>query len=122
MKRAGYLALTLILAATGAVAAVVGGRSGVAVGAGAGIAWCVQAASFWLLAGGLEREEPVMRVWVVGIAARFGVGVLVWLLAALAGAPTRDLMVAYGLALAAFLILEAGWLALTTSKTTARRT
>jgi hypothetical protein len=31
-------------------------------------------------------------------------------------------MMAYGLALAAFLIVEAGWLAVTTSSATARRT
>ena len=65
---------------------------------------------------------PVMRVWVAGIAVRFGTGVLVWLFAALAGVPTRELMIAYGLALSVFLIVEAGWLAVTTSKTTSGST
>lgn len=119
MKRAGYLAVTLLLTVAGTIAAVVGGHPVASVGLGAGIAWGVQAASFWLLAGRLERGEAVMRVWIAGIASRFGSGVLVWLVAALAGAPTRELMIAYGLALAVFLIVEAGWLAVVTSNTTA---
>lgn len=119
MKRAGYLAVTLVLTVAGTVAAAIGGHPGLAIGAGAGFAWCVQAGSFWLLAGRLEQGEPVMRVWVAGIAARFGAGVILWLLVALAGAPTRELMMAYGLALALFLIVEAGWLAVATSNPTA---
>ena len=122
MKRAGYLLVTLTLTAAATIAAALGGHSGVAVGVGAGIAWLVQAGSFWLLAGSLDAGRPVMRVWVAGIASRFGAGVLVWLLAALAGAPTRELMIAYGLALAVFLIVEAVWLAVATSNTTAGRT
>jgi hypothetical protein len=39
----------------------------------------------------------------------------VWALSALAGAPTRALMIAYGMSLVAFLLLEAGWLAVTTA-------
>ena len=122
MNRAGYLAVTLVLTVAGTVAAAVGGHTALPVGVGTGLAWCVQAASFWLLAGSLQRGEPVMRVWVAGIASRFGVGVVVWLLAALAGAPTRELMMAYGLALAVFLIVEAGWLAVATAGKTARGT
>ncbi len=122
MKRLGYLGVTLGLVALSTAAAVVGGRFGLAVGIGAGFAWIVQAASFWFLAGRLEDGQPVMRVWVTGIATRFGAGVLLWLLAVLAGAPTRELMMAYGLALAVFLIVEAGWLAVITSKPTTSRT
>lgn len=118
MKRAGYLAVTLLLVVATAVAAAVGGRPVVPIGTGAGIAWVVQGVSFWPLAGRLERGETAVRLWVAGIAARFGVGVLVWALAALAGAPTRELMVAYGLALAVFLIVEAAWLAVATSNST----
>jgi hypothetical protein len=122
VRKTLYLGVTLALAAAGTVTAAIGGYSIVAVGAGVGVAWIVQAGSFWLLAGGLERGEPVTRVWVAGITARFGAGIVVWLLAALAGAPTRDLMVAYGLTLVLFLLLEAGWLAFATTDRTIRRT
>ena len=115
MKRTGYLWISLTLAVAGSVAAIAGGHAAVPVVLGAGAAWVVQAASFWLLAGGLERGDRITRVWVTGIAGRFGVGVLVWVLAALAGAPTRVLMIAYGMALVVFLLLEAGWLAVTTA-------
>ncbi len=115
MRRGAYLAATLGLVLAACAAAAVGGRGVVAVATGCGIAWAVQAVSFWLLAGGLGRGDRVMRVWVVGMAARVGTGVLVWILARVAGAPTRDLMVSYGLALVVFLLLEAGWLAVATA-------
>lgn len=115
MKRAGYLAVTLVLAAAGIAAAIVGGKPAWQVTLGAGAAWVVQAISFWALAGGLAAGEPVARIWIAGIAGRFIAGGLVWGLAALAGAPTRAMMIAYGMALVAFLLLEAGWLALTTA-------
>ena len=121
MKRIGYLWVTLALAAGGVTAAIVGGHPAVPVAIGAGIAWTVQAASFWLLATGLERGESIMRVWAAGMATRFGTGILVWGLAMLAGAPTRALMIAYGMALVVFLLLEAGWLAVTTADRTVRR-
>ena len=121
MKRAGYLWASLALAVAGSVAAIVGGHATVPVVLGAGTAWVVQSASFWLLAGGLERGDRITRVWVTGIAGRFGAGILVWALAALAGAPTRVLMIAYGMALVVFLLLEAGWLAVTTADRTVRR-
>ena len=122
MKRAGYLAVTLIVAAAGTAASAIGGHPVLPVATGVSAAWIVQAVSFWALAGGLESGDRVMRVWMAGIAGRFGAGVLVWALAALAGAPTRALMIAYGMALVAFLLLEAGWLALTTADPTVRRT
>ena len=121
MRRASYLWVTLALAAGGVVAAIVGGHPAAPVAIGAGIAWGVQAGSFWLLATGLERGESITRVWAAGMAARFGVGILVWGLAVLAGTPTRALMIAYGMALVVFLLLEAGWLAVTTADRTVRR-
>jgi hypothetical protein len=121
VRRAGYLWVTLALAAGGVVAASAGGHPAVPVAIGAGIAWGVQAGSFWLLASGLERGETITRVWAAGMAARFGVGILVWGLALLAGTPTRALMIAYGMALVVFLLLEAGWLAVTTADRTVRR-
>lgn len=122
MKRAAYLGVTLMLAASGSAAAVIGGQPPTPVVLGVGTAWIVQAASFWLLAGGLADGRNVMRVWVAGIASRFSTGVLVWALAALAGAPTRVLMIAYGMTLVVFLLLEAGWLALTRADPTVRGT
>ena len=121
MRRAGYLAVTLGLAVIGTAAAAAGGHPVIAVAAGCGVAWVVQAGAFWLLAGVLQEGGPVARIWIAGIAARLGVGVLVWLLVGLAGAPTRELMVAYGLALVVFLLLEAGWLAVVTAGRTHRR-
>ena len=121
MKRTGYLWVTLALAVGGVAAAIVGGHPAVPVAIGAGIAWTVQAGSYWLLATGLERGESITRVWAVGMATRFGTGILVWGLAMLAGAPTRALMIAYGMALVVFLLLEAGWLAVTTADRTVRR-
>jgi len=122
MKHSGYLWVTLALAAGGVAAAIVGEHPAMPVATGVGVAWLVQATSFWLLAGGLESGEPITRVWVTGMASRFGIGVLVWGLATLAGAPTRALMIAYGLALVVFLLLEAGWLAVATADRTVRRT
>ncbi len=122
MRRGGYLLVTLLVCVAGAVAAIVGGHPALAVVTGAGVAWMVQAVSFWLLAGGLERGEVVTRMWVAGIAGRFGAGILLWVLAALAGAPTQALMIAYGMALVAFVLLEAGWLTVVTAhrRTTGR--
>ena len=122
MRRAGYLAVTLALAVAGIVAAIAGGRPAWQVTLGAGAAWVVQAISFWMLAGGLAAGAHVARIWIAGIAGRFFAGVLVWALAALAGAPTRALMIAYGMTLVAFLLLEAGWLAVTTADQKVRRT
>ncbi len=115
MRRGAYLLVTLLLCVVGAVAAIVGGHPALSVVTGAGVAWIVQAVSYWFLAGGLERGEAVMRMWVTGIAGRFGAGILLWVLAALAGAPTQVLMIAYGMALVAFVLLEAGWLAVATA-------
>lgn len=120
MKRAGYLWVTLALSVAGSMAAMAGGHRPLPVAIGVGTAWLVQACSFWLLAGGLESAESIARVWVTGMASRFGVGVLVWGLATLAGAPTRAMMIAYGMALVLFLLLEAGWLAVTTADRTVR--
>ena len=122
MKRVGYLWVSLALAAAGSVAAIVGGNAALPVVLGAGAAWVVQAASFWLLAGGLERGDRITGVWITGMTGRIGAGILVWGVAALAGAPTQVLMISYGMALVVFLLLEAGWLAVTTADRTVRRT
>jgi hypothetical protein len=110
LRRSGYLAVTLLLATGGLAAAGVGGFDVFPVAVGLGAAWVVQAISFWLLAGALERGEMVMRVWTAGIASRLGGMALLWVLARLAGGPTREPVIAYAFALVAFLLLEAGWL------------
>jgi hypothetical protein len=121
VSRVAYLIVTLLLAVTGTTAAVVGGRQAVPLAVGVFVAWIVQAASFWVLAGGLAAGRGVMAPWIGGIAARLGVGVVLWTVALLARVPTRELMVGYGLALVAFLLLEAVWLAVATADSRDRR-
>jgi hypothetical protein len=121
LRRAAYVVVTLILAAAGSAAAIVGGQPAPPVIVGIGLAWAVQAASFWWLAGGLGAGQLVTGLWIVGISARLGTGVVLWALAALAGVPARTLMMGYGLALVAFLLLEAGWLAVVTAGARGRR-
>lgn len=122
MRRWAYIAVTLVLAIAGCSAAALGGRRVGDIALGCGVAWIVQAVSFWLLAGGLERGTRVTRVWIAGMAGRVGAGCLLWLLAEVAGRPTTEMMIAYGLTLVAFLLLEAGWLAVATADRTIRRT
>ncbi|MFQ5747567.1 MAG: hypothetical protein ACE5HF_10175 [Gemmatimonadota bacterium] len=112
MRRTGYLVLTGLLAVVGAAAgAHAGGRSPAGVWIGVGTAWLIQAAAFWPLAAGLERGATVLRVWIGGIAARFGGLALLWAGAAAAGAAPESLVVSYALALLIFLLVEAVWLA-----------
>lgn len=122
MRRVAYLAVSLLLAGTGTVAAIVGGQPAMPLAAGVGVAWLVQAGSFWVLAGGLEAGRPIMAPWIGGIAGRLGAGVVLWTVAVLAAVPTRMLMIGYGLALVAFLLLEAVWLAVATAGSMDRRT
>lgn len=121
MMRVAYVAVTFLLAAAGTAAAIAGGRPSLPLVVGVGAAWLVQAVSFWGLAGGLRTGARVMGFWIAGIAARVGTGVALWALAALAGAPTRTMMIGYGLALVAFLLLEAAWLAVATADSRGRR-
>lgn len=111
LRRAAYVSVTLLLSLVGWLAARAGGLDAAAVGVGVGAAWLIQAVSFWLLAGGLARGENVWTVWTGGIAARLGGLGAVWALGRVAGAATRDLVLAFVFALVAFLLLEAGWLA-----------
>jgi hypothetical protein len=111
LRRAAYLVVTLFIAVAGWAATVAGGFEPVAVGVGVGAAWTIQAGSFWVLAGGLARGDRVLRVWAGGMASRVGGLLLLWIGAWLAGAPAREPVVAYAFALVAFLLLEAGWLA-----------
>ena len=111
--RLTYVATTALLAVAGGLAAVAGGADREQVAAGLVLALAVQTASFWPLATALEAGRPATVAWVAGMAARFGVLLLLWALAALAGVG-RDVVLAYAFALVTFLLLEAVWLAITT--------
>jgi hypothetical protein len=76
------------------------------------MAWAVQAASFWPLAGALEAGRPATSAWVAGMAARFGGLAILWGLSVLLGRG-RNAVLAYAFALVTYLLLEAVWLALT---------
>jgi hypothetical protein len=111
--RVAYVATTALLAAAGGLAAVAAGADSGQVAAGLVLALAVQAASFWPLATALEAGRPATVPWVAGMAARFGVLMLLWALAGLAGVG-RAVVLAYAFALVTFLLLEAVWLAITT--------
>lgn len=71
----------------------------------------MQGGAYWTLAGRLARGEEVLRVWAAGIAARVaGVAVLA-VAAGPASWPAVTLLVAYGSAVVAGLVLEVLWLA-----------
>lgn len=111
MRRWGYLVLTGALAIAGGVIGVRAGTpSPGGVATGVGLAWIVQAVAFWLLAGGLERGTEILRVWIGGMAARFGGLAVLWAGSAATGAATVDVVVSYALALLVFLLAEAAWL------------
>lgn len=109
--RAGYLAVTAV-ATTAAGLAWAGARPEHAapVAVGLGTAWVVQAPAFWVLAGRLARGERAVRSWVGGIAARFGGLAVLAVAGDVAGGPARVVLLAYGAAVFAGLMLEALWL------------
>ena len=105
-----YIISTLALAIGSGflIAAVVDVRG--ALGAamlGAVVAWVVQAASFWKLAGAMIEGRSAMGPWVGGMAARGGGLLLLWLAAGQYGGGGRVVALAYGLTLLVFLLLEA---------------
>ncbi len=71
----------------------------------------IQAPAYWVLVGRLEGGLDATGPWLAGIGARFGGLALLaagsWAL----GLPTGPVALAYGIAMLAFLILEAIWLA-----------
>lgn len=105
-----YVILTLALAlgAGGWIAEVAGAPElNNAAMLGAGLAWVVQAASFWKLAGAILNGRSAMGPWAGGMAARGGGLLLLWLFAGQYGDGGRVVAVAYGLTLLVFLLLEA---------------
>jgi hypothetical protein len=111
--RAAYLALTGVVAAVGGTAATIGGADAKSMIVGLLLAWAVQAASFWPLAGALEAGRPIVVPWVAGMAARFGGLAVLWAVSALAGRGS-EVVLAYAFSLVTFLLLEAAWLAVVT--------
>ena len=114
--RPSYLSITLALAA-GAWWAV--SREGTLdptlAGIGLAVAWLIQAVAFVTLTRALESGGSAVRPWVLGMTAR-GAGLAVlWIAARAIGIDGFDLVVPYALALLAFLLLEAGWLAASSS-------
>lgn len=110
--RRRYLAVTFGLLAGGSavvLATAPDRRAGYLAGGVA--AWLVQAPAYWVLVGRLEAGLDATGPWLGGIGARFGGLALLaagsWAL----GLPTGPVALAYGIAMLAFLILEAIWLA-----------
>jgi len=110
--RLGYLGVTFGLLAGGSavvLATAPDRRAGWLAGGVA--AWLIQAPAYWVLVGRLEGGLDATGPWLAGIGARFGGLALLaagsWAL----GLPTGPVALAYGIAMLAFLILEAIWLA-----------
>lgn len=100
----------LALAAVGAAWNALEPAAAGAATAGLVTAWSVQAAAYWTLAGRLARGGEVLRVWVAGIAARVAGLAVLAAAAGPAGWPTATVVVAYGVAVVAGLMLEVFWL------------
>lgn len=111
--RAAYVGTIASVAVVGGVAATAGGADAAAVAVGLVLAWAVQAASFWPLAGALEADRPVTVPWAAGMAVRTGGLAALWAVTALSGRG-RDAVIAYAFALVTFLLVEAAWLATVT--------
>ena len=110
--RIGYLATTLALvgAASAILAASGAARSGLLI-VGANTAWSIQAVAYWVLVGRLERGLDATRPWVAGMAARVGGFALLAVASWMTRLPLRSVAVSYAIAMIAFLMLEAAWLA-----------
>lgn len=114
LRPIGYLAAALLTAMAGYGVAVGVGvdPSGAAVAAVA--AWSIQAIAFGLLVPRLREGRDATRAWAVGIGLRVGALLAAWPLTAI-GLFGRDAAAAFGLCLAALMILEAIWLGAVTA-------
>jgi hypothetical protein len=111
-RRLGYLAFTWALLAVGSAAVLASGsgRSGSLI-IGALVAWLIQAPAYWVLLDRLERGLDATRPWLAGMAARFGGLALLAVVSWTTRLPLGPVAVAYVIAMIAFLLLEAAWLA-----------
>lgn len=113
--RLAYLGSTLLAAVAGTAATAVAGGPTAAAAAGSGLAWAAQAPAVWALGAGLVRGERVTGRWAAGLAARvLGIAAPA-LTAPILGISRTGAIAAYGAAMVAFLLMEAGWLWRTSS-------
>lgn len=110
--RLTYVAATFLLGAAGTgVASRAAAAHATGVVAGVAAAWAIQAVSFWKLAGRLDRGRDAVRVWVAGMGARAGGLALAFVAGSVPGVSRNGLLLGYGGAILAFLLLEVAWLA-----------
>ena len=114
LGRGAYAAVTLLLAGIGWVLALRLDMDPTASAGGLLVAWSVQNATFWPLAGALAAGRPAGAPWIGGMVARaLGLAVF-WLVSLATGPRGRDFVLTYAFALVAYLLLEAAWLAVAT--------
>ena len=105
----GYSFAALLVAAVGYGLAVRFDADPTEAAAALLAAWAIQVVAFGLLAPRLRDGRDAMRVWAFGIGLRAVALLAAWPLTAL-GLFARDAAIAFGLCLAALMILEAIWL------------
>lgn len=108
---AAYAGATLGLAVLGVAAAAATGAPARATGVGAAAAWAIQAGAIWKLAGVLDRGANAVPAWAGGMAARLAGLAAVWFGGSATPLERDALVLAYGVAILALLLLEAAWLA-----------
>lgn len=109
--RASYLTVTLAVTVAAGLAwsALEPAHAG-PVALGLGTAWLLQAPAFWILAGRLARGGDAFRPWVAGIGARFGGLAALAVAGGVEETSGKVLLLSYGAAVFAQLMLEALWL------------
>ena len=111
--RIGYLAATLGLLALGSgYLLATGTERRVAWVTGGLTAWLIQAPAYWVLVGRLERGLDATRAWLAGMGARLGGFAVLAVASWVTDLPAGPIAAAYGMAMIAFLVLEAVWLAI----------
>ncbi|MFW6085260.1 MAG: hypothetical protein ACODAA_08605 [Gemmatimonadota bacterium] len=111
-----YLAASLLVVAGGYGVAIRFGADPTGAAVALLAAWAIQAVAFGLLAPRLRDGRDATNAWAVGIGLRVGSLLAAWPLTAF-GPVGREEAVAFGLCLAALMILEAIWLAVLSATT-----
>ena len=91
-------------------------RSPVAIGGGVLGAWIVQSILAVLLLAALRGGRNATRIWVAGMAVRGAALAGLWLVDALTGRPGRVTVLAFAFTMIVLVLLEAVWLAGTTTR------
>ena len=110
----GYAFAALLVAGVGYGLAVRFDADPTGAAAGLLSAWTIQVVTFGLLASRLRAGRDATRVWALGIGLRALALLSAWPLTALGLFERKD-AIAFGLCLAALMILEAIWLAVATT-------